>query len=700
MSSATVGYWLVCGGLESYVTNFANVEEDAFVNLRMQDYGKYGVTDMEDRQKLFRLVKRVSTDPQSIGTSLSNGAGAEQGSTLVRVRGNSAGHSGMSGQQVNGGLLDLDNDDGDLLFEAQGGALGGDIMETTAPSNAMVTSSAGATNTPQFAFTHPMPPKIRVVVRKRPINRREKERGEDDIIDINMNQGLLVVFEPKLKVDLQRFTEEHKFVFDDALDEHVTNEDVYRSTVQPLVQTLFCGGKATCFAYGQTGSGKTYTMTPLPSMAASDIFLALDQPEYQDVYLFVSCFEIYGGKVFDLLNARKKLEIREDGKRKVCVVGLKDYQADSLEYIQEISAHAATYRSTGTTGANADSSRSHSVMQFVLKRGQINQDGEVEPKKVLGKISFIDLAGSERGADTNDNNRQTRLEGAEINKSLLALKECIRALESDARHVPFRGSKLTGVLRDSFIGDNARTVMIANVSPNSTSVEHTLNTLRYADRVKQLKKDKGKRCSTLGLIPETNAAEQPGVSDRNAQPAQPPQQQQPAVSRQPSRDIRQAPQYASRKQEATLRRQTSNNDQSRMMDDGPSTSQDDMMAGVVDSGSGYLSGVNQGAAVEPELLSQHEDLMNSILEEEENLIGHHRALIEGNMDLVREEMEMLTEVDQPNSAVDQYACRLEEILKQKAEMVSALAQRLEVFKQMLRQEENLSKTIGQRRRRY
>jgi hypothetical protein len=94
------------------------------------------------------------------------------------------------------------------------------------------------------------------------------------------------------------------------------------------------------------------------------------------------------------------------------------------------------------------------------------------------------FAGSERGADTYDNNRQTRLEGAEINKSLLALKECIRALDSDARHVPFRGSKLTAVLRDSFLGDQARTVMIANISPNSLSVEHTLNTLRYADRVK------------------------------------------------------------------------------------------------------------------------------------------------------------------------------------------------------------------------
>ena len=108
--------------------------------------------------------------------------------------------------------------------------------------------------------------------------------------------------------------------------------------------------------------------------------------------------------------------------------------------------------------------------------------------KYLGKMSFIDLAGSERGADTIDQNRQTRLDGAEINKSLLALKECIRALDLEKKHTPFRGSKLTQVLKDSFTG-NSKTTMIANVSPAASCVEHTLNTLRYADRVKELKKD-------------------------------------------------------------------------------------------------------------------------------------------------------------------------------------------------------------------
>jgi kinesin family member 2/24 len=107
--------------------------------------------------------------------------------------------------------------------------------------------------------------------------------------------------------------------------------------------------------------------------------------------------------------------------------------------------------------------------------------------KPYGKMSFIDLAGSERGADTMNTNKQTKMDGAEINKSLLALKECIRALDLEKKHLPFRGSKLTQVLKDSFTG-NSKTTMIANVSPANSCCEHTLNTLRYADRVKELKK--------------------------------------------------------------------------------------------------------------------------------------------------------------------------------------------------------------------
>ena len=108
----------------------------------------------------------------------------------------------------------------------------------------------------------------------------------------------------------------------------------------------------------------------------------------------------------------------------------------------QIIEYGLNSRTVGVTGANADSSRSHGIIQIKIKDSNM---------KDYGKISFIDLAGSERAADTIDVNKQTKFDGAEINKSLLALKECIRALDQDKKHTPFRGSKLTLVLRDSFI---------------------------------------------------------------------------------------------------------------------------------------------------------------------------------------------------------------------------------------------------------
>lgn len=119
----------------------------------------------------------------------------------------------------------------------------------------------------------------------------------------------------------------------------------------------------------------------------------------------------------------------------------------------------SSIRITSQNSTNVDSSRSHAILQINLKK----------KKKVHGKILFIDLAGSERAADHADQtDKQTRIDGAEINKSLLALKECIRALDQNKQHTPFRGSKLTMVLKDSFVG-YCKTIMIGNISPNSSS---------------------------------------------------------------------------------------------------------------------------------------------------------------------------------------------------------------------------------------
>ncbi|KAM5298448.1 kinesin-like protein KIF24 [Ctenodactylus gundi] len=336
--------------------------------------------------------------------------------------------------------------------------------------------------------------KIRVCVRKRPLGIREVRRGEINIITVEDKETLLV-HERKEAVDLTQYILQHVFYFDEVFGEVCTNQDVYMKTAHPLIQHIFNGGTATCFAYGQTGAGKTYTMIGthqnpgLYALAAKDIFrqLEMSQPR-RHLFVWISFYEIYCGQLYDLLNRRKRLFAREDSKHVVQIVGLQELQVDSVELLLEMILKGSKERSTGATGVNTDSSRSHAVIQIQIKDSA---------KRTFGRISFIDLAGSERAADARDSDRQTKMEGAEINQSLLALKECIRALDQEHTHTPFRQSKLTQVLKDSFIG-NAKTCMIANISPSHVATEHTLNTLRYADRVKELKK--GIKCCTSATI--------------------------------------------------------------------------------------------------------------------------------------------------------------------------------------------------------
>nr|XP_027217629.1 kinesin-like protein KIF2A isoform X3 [Penaeus vannamei] len=340
---------------------------------------------------------------------------------------------------------------------------------------------------------------ITVAVRKRPLNKKEMGRREIDVITIP-KRNTLYVHEPRTKVDLTKFLENQNFRFDYAFDESCNNELVYKYTARPLVQTIFEGGMATCFAYGQTGSGKTHTMggdfqgknqdtaKGVYAMVAKDVFTYVKSPKFRNLNLQISAsfFEIYGGKVFDLLNGKAKLRVLEDGKNVVQVVGLQERVCESVDDVLKLITLGSNVRTSGQTAANNQSSRSHAVFQIILRNlDKIEKQGD-KAYKLHGKFSLIDLAGNERGADTSSANRQTRMEGAEINKSLLALKECIRALGRKGAHLPFRASKLTQVLRDSFIGDKSKTCMIAMISPGMNCCEHTLNTLRYADRVKEL----------------------------------------------------------------------------------------------------------------------------------------------------------------------------------------------------------------------
>jgi len=303
------------------------------------------------------------------------------------------------------------------------------------------------------------------------------------------------------------FLQHTQFPFDGVFDADASNQDVYESVARPLLDIVLEGNPATLFVFGQTGSGKTYTMMGsnmtgrnagtavedasnlgLYYLAALDIFDMVQRPEYSHLRVQVSLFEIYGGKLFDLLNGRGAVKCLEDSRGKVCFPGLTEHPIDGPDRLMELIELGAENRSTGTTSRNADSSRSHAVLQLKLRK-DVNRKKNVEH----GRLNFIDLAGSERGADTSNCSRATRLEGAEINTSLLALKEVIRALATGGsmQRIPFRGSKLTQVLKDSFVGQNSRCCMVACISPDIQNCEQTLNTLRYADRVKERDSDSG-----------------------------------------------------------------------------------------------------------------------------------------------------------------------------------------------------------------
>lgn len=321
----------------------------------------------------------------------------------------------------------------------------------------------------------PEPSRIRVVVRKRPIVHRSTE--DVDILQPLECCGHLIVYQPKTRVDLSKYVEESTFAFDQVFHEQHTNRDVYVRAVRDTVQDFLNEQWVTIACYGQTGAGKTHTMMGVPhdpqnmglyAMAALDIFHVL--PEDLDVH--VSMFEIYNGKFWDILQeGRKRIQCLEDEKGQMNFRGLSQYnvgtKADFLELIQ----NGIERRATGVTSRNSDSSRSHAILQVHLVR-----DGTE-----VSRMTLLDLAGSERASDTTDS--FTRAEGADINTSLLALKEVIRALANNGTHVPFRLSPLTQVLKSAFV--SSTTVFIACVAPDLKNCDPTMNTLRYADRIHQ-----------------------------------------------------------------------------------------------------------------------------------------------------------------------------------------------------------------------
>ena len=280
------------------------------------------------------------------------------------------------------------------------------------------------------------------------------------------------------------------YAFDHALDETMFQEDVFRFTTQSLVPGVLLGHNSCVFAYGATGSGKTFTMTGslqqpgvIPLTLAA-LFAACHEADDEfSTLLRIQYVEIYNEQIKDLLEPRDgvSLDVREDPKRGTFVAGATSRVVTSRAELEGFLHRANLFRTTDATNCNEVSSRSHAVLQLQLETTQ--RFGEAEAAEVrTGKLSMIDLAGSERQGKTQNAGKKL-VEGANINRSLLALANCINALADRSKrggHIPYRDSKLTRLLKDS-LGGACKTVMIANVSPASDQFDETLNSLKYAD---------------------------------------------------------------------------------------------------------------------------------------------------------------------------------------------------------------------------
>ena len=339
---------------------------------------------------------------------------------------------------------------------------------------------------------------IKVAVKVRPLSEKEKLGGEFEVVRIDQNE--ISIYDPidvgfqnqnKQMLDVLHRSREQKFAYDHIFtsEPHAT---VYEHTTSKLIEVLFAGYNGCVFAYGATGTGKTFSMlgggqTPgLIRLAIKDIFDRMANLDQETATISVSYVEIYNEQIRDLLIPGQSgvyLDLREDPVKGTIVCGVSEHPIDSIDGIMNLLLAGNQRRVTEATGSNVTSSRSHAIFQVSLTIGR----NDTPQERLVGKLSLIDLAGSERGSATE--NRGLRLrEGAKINKSLLALANCINALADKTKKlsfIPFRDSKLTRILKDS-LGGNSQTVMLVTISPASSQFEETVNTLKYANRAKNI----------------------------------------------------------------------------------------------------------------------------------------------------------------------------------------------------------------------
>uniref|UniRef100_UPI000180AFDB kinesin-like protein KIF28P n=1 Tax=Ciona intestinalis TaxID=7719 RepID=UPI000180AFDB len=356
--------------------------------------------------------------------------------------------------------------------------------------------------------------RVKVAVRVRPFNEREKSRSSRLII--NMNGGTTIISDPDDKYPDKKFTFDFSYWSHDGYRErddgylepadqrYADQTKVFDDLGRGVLENAWKGFNCSLFAYGQTGSGKSYSMVGFDSnkgiipITCEELFKGIaerkqtDEDEKEAEYqVSVSMLEIYNETVKDLLNISsfKKggLKVREHPQKGFYVEQLQVSPVSDYAAIEGRIAEGTRNRTLAATNMNATSSRAHTIVAINFAQKAMNDAGKSMTKTSI--INLVDLAGSERADSTGATGERLK-EGSMINKSLLCLGNCIKALADiqDGKNitVPFRDSILTRLLKNA-LGGNSKTIMIAALSPADINYEETLSTLRFADRAKSIK---------------------------------------------------------------------------------------------------------------------------------------------------------------------------------------------------------------------
>ncbi|XP_015208101.2 kinesin-like protein KIF21A isoform X10 [Lepisosteus oculatus] len=363
---------------------------------------------------------------------------------------------------------------------------------------------------------------VRVALRIRPQLAREKIEGCHICTFVTPGEPQVILGKDKA------------FTFDYVFDMETQQDAIYSNCTEKLIEGCFEGYNATIFAYGQTGSGKTYSMGTgfdvsigenelgIIPRAVHHLFKGIEErkqaateqglppPEFKVNAQFL---ELYNEEVLDLFDSTRDIEakkqkshikIHEDASGGIYTVGVTTRTVGSETEMMQCLKLGALSRTTASTQMNVQSSRSHAIFTIHLCQVRVcastNNDNETDNRIINGssqidefetltaKFHFVDLAGSERLKRTGATGERAK-EGISINCGLLALGNVISALgdkSKKATHVPYRDSKLTRLLQDS-LGGNSQTVMIACISPSDRDFMETLNTLKYANRARNIK---------------------------------------------------------------------------------------------------------------------------------------------------------------------------------------------------------------------